>query len=184
MCPLRNGCGDPFGGAASSTCCVPGRLVWPIFAVIVASAALRGWIEIQCRIAVSYSAECPHRADPHVGDPHPLFVFGASESASCTYTVMRSEPVPRPTGSGRWRYRANRTKSTTLTPAERPEPEAGHEHPPPTIGRCSCRSPSVPGSGPQRLAGIRFVVGVSAVRARSVPGPSGAIPDQPHELGQ
>ena len=40
--PLFNGTGDGWGGAASSMCCEPSRLVWPILAVALAGSLTVG----------------------------------------------------------------------------------------------------------------------------------------------
>ena len=63
--------GDGFGGAASSTCCEPSRLVWPILAVAFLGS-LTLFVQAQRqRGDPVLQLDRPHRADEDVGHPHP-----------------------------------------------------------------------------------------------------------------
>ena len=69
--PFFSSCGDGLGGAASSTCWVPSRLVWPIFAVAFAGSLTPGLqIQRQRRDPV-LQLDRAHRADVDVGHPDP-----------------------------------------------------------------------------------------------------------------
>ena len=84
MSPLRNGCGDGFGGAASSTCCVPSRLVWPIFAVAFAgsfTAASTSSVSVAIQFFSLMSRTVPTHTSATLTR---LLVFSASVSGICT----------------------------------------------------------------------------------------------------
>ncbi len=82
--PLFSGCGDGWGGAASSTCCVPSKLVWPIFAVALAGSCTDGSTS-NVRIAIQFFSLMSRTVPTHTSATLTrLLVFSANESGICT----------------------------------------------------------------------------------------------------
>ncbi len=85
--PLFRGCGEASFGAASSTCWVPSRLVWPILAVAFAGSRTAGSTS-SVRVATQFFNLMSRTMPTHTSATLTrLLVFSASVSGICTYMV-------------------------------------------------------------------------------------------------